>query len=148
MFNDIYNNYHRHSILLKREPKLSSILSKVFFTVKKIIYKNTITQRLQQACIIYPSETNVSVNLWVKDALWHNSVWQSLSTYLNITHTYPRTTTYYYLYCSTPSHHIAMIQNATPPTSGFMVSLKPCLHSQLFMFSDQKDHIFRPVFLT
>jgi hypothetical protein len=58
--------------MLKKEPGLSSILSKVFSLLKKIIYKSTITQRLQQACIMYPSETDVSVNLWVKDALWDN----------------------------------------------------------------------------
>jgi len=40
MFNDIYNNYHRHSILLKREPGLSSNL-KVLSPLKKIIYNKT-----------------------------------------------------------------------------------------------------------
>jgi len=45
-----------------------------FFTVKKMIYKNTITQRLQQACTTYPFETDVSENLWVKDVLWNNSI--------------------------------------------------------------------------
>jgi len=44
MFNHIYNNYHRHSILLKKEPGLSSILGEVFLLLKNYTQEHNNTK--------------------------------------------------------------------------------------------------------